>query len=205
MNSYLKLTAAAAFSLTLAGCAHQSRYCCDSYAAAPVSATSYEAPYMHPSASSACSSRTCTPTPCTDQLCANDSLVINVTGYGAPKSTFENLAQRRLMAMRASELDAYRKLAEQVSGLHLFGSTSVNDYIAGRDRLRSQVNSFIQGAAIVHQEFEDDGMAITTMSLKISKYRLQRILDREMYRYHTGGNLPPGGAYSNHGFFAPRY
>lgn len=206
MNSYLKLIAPVALPLLLAGCAHRypSYYrCCD----LPPPGYSQEVLQPENVATPLCTTVNCRqpPPPCATSDCVDDVLVISVTGYGAPKSTFENLAQRRLMAMRASELDAYRKLAEQIAGVHLFGSTSVNDYIAGRDRVRTRVDSYIRGAAIVNQEFEEDGMAVTTMSLKASKSRLRRMLDYETYRYHSGGNLLPGGAYGDHGFFAPPY
>ncbi|MBS98201.1 MAG: hypothetical protein CMI01_05940 [Oceanospirillaceae bacterium] len=136
---------------------------------------------------------------------ATQELVINVTGYGAPKSTFENLAQRRLMALRASEVDAYRKLAEQVSGVQVFGDTSVEDFIAGRDRLRTRINSFIQGAAITNQEFQDDGLAITNMSLKVNRLQLERMLARERAENRSHDGLATGTAYPYYESYAPRY
>lgn len=135
----------------------------------------------------------------------SDIQVISVTGYGAPKSTFDNLAQRRLMALRASEVDAYRKIAEQIAGLQIIGDTRTDDFIADRDRLRTYLNSFVQGATITDQEFEADGMAITTMSLKISRSQMRQMLEQERYRKARGETLPQGGAYSHHNAFAPRY
>ncbi len=135
----------------------------------------------------------------------SDIQVINVTGYGAPKSTFDNLAQRRLMALRASEVDAYRKIAEQIAGLQIIGDTRTDDFIADRDRLRTYLNSFVQGATITDQEFESDGMAVTTMSLKISRSEMRRMLEEERYRKARGDSLPQGGAYSQPSAFAPRY
>ncbi|MBP0048133.1 hypothetical protein H9C73_05250 [Marinobacterium sp. AK62] len=135
----------------------------------------------------------------------DDTQVITVTGYGAPKSTFENLVQRRLMALRASEVDAYRKIAEQISGIQVVGDTRVDDFIADRDRLRTYINTFVQGAAITEQEFQPDGMAVTTMSLKISRSRMLRMLEQERRRHSMGGSLPSGGAFSFGTSFAPRY
>lgn len=186
MNTLMKLSATASLVLTLTGCAHYSPYCDPCYApahGASYAPTSRQSPLIAP---------------------VDDILIINVTGYGAPKSTFENLAQRRLMALRASELDAYRKIAEQISGLHIVGDSRVEDYIASRDRLRSYINSFVQGAAITHQDFEDDGMAVTTMSLKTSRSQLRLSLEQERRWHATGGHLPAGAAYHDH-TFAPRY
>lgn len=184
MRTLLKFSAAAGLALTLAGCATSSSPYCDpcqnpAYAADRTTA----APALAP---------------------VDDIQIITVTGYGAPKSTFENLAQRRLMALRASELDAYRKVAEQISGLHIVGDSRVDDFIPNRDRLRSFVNSFVQGAAITRQEFEEDGMAVTTMSLKISRRQMQRLLEEE-HRWHAhGAHLPAGTAYHGN-TFAPHY
>ncbi|MBA4502815.1 LPP20 family lipoprotein [Marinobacterium marinum] len=193
MNTLFKLSATAGLALTLAGCAHYSPYC------DPCLAHTYEARPVPPPV-------TVQQTRVVTQVvpAADDIMVINVTGYGAPKNTFENLAQRRLMALRASEVDAYRKLAEQVSGLHVVGDTRVNDYIADRDRLRTYLNSFVQGAAITAQEFEEDGMAVTTMSLKISRSQMRQQLEQARRWHAAGGHLPPGGAYHDH-TFAPRY
>ncbi|MBV0932493.1 LPP20 family lipoprotein [Marinobacterium weihaiense] len=191
MKRVFKVSAVAGLALAIGGCAQHYNPCCgysDTYAV--TSPATYQVVK--------------TPRTCGGPACVNDVLVISVNGYGAPKSTFENLAQRRLMAMRASELDAYRKIAEQVSGLHIMGDTRVDDFVANRDRLRSYINSFVQGATITNQEFESDGMAITTMSLKISRSQMRRIMEEERRWHANGGHLPSGAAYHHTGF-APRY
>ena len=197
MNSLSKLTATAGLALTLAGCAHYSPYCDPCQAGTYTPARPAMGPMQPAPVRPAPQATYVAPV-------VDDILVINITGYGAPKSTFENLAQRRLMALRASELDAYRKIAEQISGLHIVGDTRVNDYITDRDRLRSYLNSFIQGAAIMDQEFEADGMAVTSMSLKISRSQMRQMLEEERRWHAAGGHLPPGSAYHDH-TFAPRY
>ncbi|GAA0695749.1 hypothetical protein GCM10009104_24450 [Marinobacterium maritimum] len=198
MNTLFKFTATAGLALTITGCAQYSPYC------DPCQGRSYT--YVQPAPAPVPQPAPVQPTPqkTYHDPAVEDILVINVTGYGAPKSTFENLAQRRLMALRASELDAYRKIAEQVSGLHIVGDTRMDDFIADRDRLRAYLNSFVQGAAITNQEFEADGMAVTTMSLKISRRQMQQQLEQERRWHAAGGHLPPGGAYHDH-TFAPRY
>lgn len=134
-----------------------------------------------------------------------DSIVINVTGYGAPKSTYENIAQRRLMALRASELDAYKKLGEQIAGVHVYGDTSVENYIAGRDRVRTRLYAFIRGAAITNQEFQSDGIAITNMSLKVEPSMLRHMLEHDLEHPNRGGGLITGSAFDDgHAFTTTR-
>lgn len=133
-----------------------------------------------------------------------DPIVLSVVGYGAPGGTTSNAAQRRLMALRASEADAYRKLAEQISGLNVFGDTRVDNYIAHHDRLRQRFSTFIQGATITHQEYQDDGVAITHMSLRVSRADLRERLARERYFNSHGYYLIQGDAYPSALFLPSR-
>ncbi|KDE40476.1 MAG: LPP20 family lipoprotein [Nitrincola lacisaponensis] len=131
----------------------------------------------------------------------SDIIIVKVTGYGAPKNTFANAAQRRLMTMRASEIDAYRKVAEQVAGIYITGDSDLNDYMAGNDRLRTQLNTYIQGAAITHQEILDDGVAVTQMSMQVSRSQLIRMLEKENTNpVRRGAGLVPGGAVRDPGY-----
>lgn len=125
----------------------------------------------------------------------SDIVIVNVTGYGAPKNTFANAAQRRLMTLRASEIDAYRKLAEQVAGIYIQGDSDLNNFMAGNDRLRMQLNSFIQGASITNQEILDDGVGLTQMSMQVSRSQLIKMLEKENNQpVRRGAGLVPGGA-----------
>lgn len=131
----------------------------------------------------------------------SDIIIVKVTGYGAPKNTFANAAQRRLMTMRASEIDAYRKVAEQVSGIYISGDSDLNNFMAGNDRLRTQINTFIQGASITHQEILDDGVALTHMSLQVSRSQLIKMLEKENHNpVSRGSGLIPGGAIRDPGY-----
>jgi|TARA_B110000503_G_scaffold56973_1_gene91192 hypothetical protein len=76
--------------------------------------------------------------------------IIISTGYAnisAQKS--KNQAQRRLMAIRASKLDAYRNLTEQVYGQSLNASTTVEDMIIVNDSMRAHVEGVVYGAKVV--------------------------------------------------------
>ena len=131
----------------------------------------------------------------------SDIIIVKVTGYGAPKNTFANAAQRRLMTMRASEIDAYRKVAEQVSGIYISGDSDLNNFMAGNDRLRTQINTFIQGASITHQEILDDGVALTHMSMQVSRSQLIRMLEKENSSpVRRGAGLVPGGTVRDPGY-----
>ncbi|VAW48557.1 Flagellar protein FlgP [hydrothermal vent metagenome] len=77
-------------------------------------------------------------------------LKISGIGYGA-ESTFGAYTpgQRRLMAIRASKLDAYRALAEQLYGVKIDSNTSISTLTAKSDSFRARVNAVVRGARIV--------------------------------------------------------
>ena len=76
--------------------------------------------------------------------------VIISTGYAnISTQKSKNPAQRRLMAIRASKLDAYRSLAEQVYGQQINASTTVEDMIIANDTMRAHVAGVVYGAKVV--------------------------------------------------------
>ncbi len=56
--------------------------------------------------------------------------------------------QDKLMAKRAAQVDAYRKLTEQIKGLQISASTYVRDYVAESDQIQSSLDSFIKGLKV---------------------------------------------------------
>jgi len=76
--------------------------------------------------------------------------VIISTGYAnISTQKSKNPAQRRLMAIRASKLDAYRSLAEQIYGQQINASTTVEDMIIANDTMRAHVAGIVYGAKVV--------------------------------------------------------
>ncbi len=75
---------------------------------------------------------------------------ISAIGYGA-ESTYEGYTdgQRMLTAIRASKMDAYRALSEQVYGVRVNGSTTVSSMVAKNDNFRVYVDAYLRGAEIV--------------------------------------------------------
>ncbi|MEH6393602.1 LPP20 family lipoprotein [Pseudoalteromonas sp.] len=61
----------------------------------------------------------------------------------------DNDSQRALMALKASKLEAYRELAEQVYGQKITAGTTVQGSVAQSDQLQSQVQGVIKGAQVV--------------------------------------------------------
>jgi len=79
-----------------------------------------------------------------------ERIKISGIGYGA-ESTYSAYTpgQRRLMAIRASKLDAYRALAEQLYGVKIDSNTSISTLTAKNDSFRARINAVVRGARVV--------------------------------------------------------
>ena len=76
--------------------------------------------------------------------------VISAVGY-APISAQRGSDQssKTLMALKASKLDAYRELAEQVYGQKVDGDQSLQNLVINNTQLESSVQGVIRGARVV--------------------------------------------------------
>jgi hypothetical protein len=92
--------------------------------------------------------------------------VISVTGSGVPPDTGSD-AQKRLMAKRAAQADAYRNLVEQVKGVHINAETTVENFMTKDDTIRTNVNTFIRGAKVVAVRYLDDGTCEVDLALPL--------------------------------------
>lgn len=76
--------------------------------------------------------------------------IIRAVGYAPITAQPGDSAEiKNIMAMRASKLDAYRELAEQVYGHQIKGKSDVSNLVATDDKLRAKVQGVIRGARIV--------------------------------------------------------
>jgi hypothetical protein len=81
---------------------------------------------------------------------ARERVRISAIGYGT-ESLYEAYTpgQRRLMAIRASKLDAYRALAEQINGVKVEGNTTVSAMAVKSDSFRARVNALVRGGRVI--------------------------------------------------------
>lgn len=93
---------------------------------------------------------------------------ITAIGYGAANaSDGYSAGQRKLMAMRASKLDAYRALAEQVQGVRVNGNSTVAAMVAQADSYRVYVDAYLRGVQVVSVTPRDDGNYETMVELTL--------------------------------------
>lgn len=95
---------------------------------------------------------------------------VRATGNGAPPEDMAGTAQGKLMAARAAEVDAKRKLAEQLDGLVIQGTTTVRDFVAEHDDIRTDMQTFLLGAHPVGDpEYDADGIATVTVEIPLER------------------------------------
>lgn len=98
--------------------------------------------------------------------------LIKVTGTGfGSESSFEgySVGQRRLMAIRASKLDAYRSLAEQLYGVKIDSNTQLSTLTARSDNFRARVNAIVKGARVVSVTPMPDNNYETVLEVYVDK------------------------------------
>jgi hypothetical protein len=101
-------------------------------------------------------------------------------------------AQNKLLAMRAAQADALRKLAEQVYGLRIDASTTVQDFVTQSDEIRTQVKAFLRGAKQVGEpRYYADGACDVDyeMTLQTVITELKRICDGVVRNNKFRGNV----------------
>jgi hypothetical protein len=134
---------------------------------------------------------------------------LTAIGYGN-MGAFEGYTpgQKRLMAMRAAKLDAYRALAEQVYGVRVTGNSTVAAMVSQNDSFRVHVDACVRGATVA---------SITPMAENNYETILELELGSDFFEYFkkrtnsqalasvspdsaissTVGKVGPGEAYSS--------
>lgn len=103
--------------------------------------------------------------------------VLHAIGYGiVDVQPGPSKNEKMLQAMRASKLDAYRELTEQVYGQSLQGSTTLRDAVQTSNQMQVSVDGMVRGARVV-RTYPVDNMYATELELDTKVlydlYRLQ--------------------------------
>ena len=88
-------------------------------------------------------------------------------------------AQRRLMAIRASKLDAYRNLAEQVYGLFVESSSQMAELALASESVRARVQGLVYGSRLV----SINPVGVDTYETKLALDR--SVVDELIAQYRT--------------------
>lgn len=119
-------------------------------------------------------------------------MVFRAVGYGTVRPDKGlTVNQMKLMAMRASRMDAYRILTEQVYGIKIAGTTSVGTMVVDNDNYKGYINGYIHGAKLISQQPLTDNYTYETV--------LELAVDDGFYEFSNrllsamAATEPPGG------------
>ncbi len=95
-------------------------------------------------------------------------LTKEVTGYAAIDKTMDNKVQAELMAYRGAELDARRKISEEIQGLAITSQTSVKNFMTKHDSIRTAMIDYQIGAKVVEgSQVSKGGKAQVTVEIPL--------------------------------------
>mgnify|MGYP000403804351 CR=1 FL=1 len=98
--------------------------------------------------------------------------------------TAQDLAKEKLLARRAAELDAYRKLAEYIKGLRITSSTTVRDFVTESDEINAAFRAMVKHARITDVRYFKDGTC--EVDAEITLERVVTELKRTVVRHYHG-------------------
>ncbi len=99
----------------------------------------------------------------------NTEQMLSAVGYasiGEQKGKSEE--EKQVRAMRASKIDAYRELAEQVYGMRVSGRAELSDQRLGVEATSGAVDGIIRGAEVVRSYKVGDSY-VTELRLDVTK------------------------------------
>ena len=92
---------------------------------------------------------------------------IRAEGTGVAPINTVSAAQARALARRAAIADAYRQLAEQIRGVDVDASTTVENMMVTNDTVRTHVSALVRGARIVEEKALRDGAYTVTLEVPV--------------------------------------
>jgi len=122
--------------------------------------------------------------------------MLKVTGSGAPPAN-GSAAQKRLMAKRAAQADAYRQLAEIVNGVQVDSETVVKDFVTESDTVRLRVSALIKATPAGPERYLSDGSVEVDLAMSMngqqglsSAIELEKTLKKQQERFNQQGFWP---------------
>ncbi|MEE9295573.1 MAG: hypothetical protein V3W34_11510 [Phycisphaerae bacterium] len=99
----------------------------------------------------------------------------------------QNDEREKLLARRAAEADAYRKIAETIKGIQINSETYVRDFVTESDVIESGLDELIKGVRLGRPTYFDDGMCQVDAEVTVAKV-VERL--KELHtRHYVGGRV----------------
>lgn len=101
---------------------------------------------------------------------AVQTTTVTATGVGI-KPDHPDARVALLRAKQAARLDALRKLAETIKGIRLTSTTTVEDFMAKEDQIRTRIDTIIRGAEEVKTVEKPDGTVEMTVAIRVASVK----------------------------------
>lgn len=111
------------------------------------------------------------------------------SGYGVAGENIPN-RKKRLMARRAAQVDAYRNLAEILSGVRVSSETTIKDLEAHSDVIKTKLDAVIKGALIIKDIYQNE-VAQVVIEVKMDGTLIETISNKNNTGTNTSFNLIP--------------
>ena len=147
------------------------------------------------------------------QYQTNRIVKLSAVGYGSA-SSYERYTegQKKLMAMRASKLDAYRSLAEQIYGVRVTGGSTVGAMMIQNDNFRVSIDAYVRGARVSNVTQMADGNYETSIEMDFDESIVRNYVAQVPVRtaatpvyapaYVNRGTVGPGALYGASYYYA---
>lgn len=103
-------------------------------------------------------------------------------------------AQNKLLAKRAAEADAYRKLAETINGLQLSSETFVRDFVTESDVIKTSMDTFVRGVRLGTPSWDSD--LVCTIEAEVTVAKVIEELTA-IHQRHYKGNVVKATDFTN--------
>ncbi len=118
-----------------------------------------------------------------------------VSGLGVPGERFKHKGQRKLMALRAAQVEAYRQLLEMVDQLKVSSDSEVKDMAGANDTVRATISGMVQGAQVVKRDY-DAQEEVATVYLRLPIKGAGGVIDNLFPQLHSTPPPPNTTAYA---------
>ncbi|WP_439333812.1 flagellar assembly lipoprotein FlgP [Vibrio agarilyticus] len=102
------------------------------------------------------------------QQMREDEILVAVGYASVSEQVGRTPEEKQIRAMRASKIDAYRELAEQVYGMRISGRAELEDQRLGIETTSGAVDGVIRGAQVIRAYMVEDSY-VTELRLDIRK------------------------------------
>lgn len=125
-----------------------------------------------------------------DALSPVEQVRVTAVGYGAPPKKYYPENQRKLMAMRAAKLDAYRTLAERIQGLRVTGGSTVGELVLEQEGFQTMLDGFVLGAKVLSVQANEDGNYEAVVETVVDQDFLNRVMALRQERAKKEADRP---------------